>query len=461
MTKTNQSQAGDGDEVEAFMAQYPDFSAIDLLVFDQSGCARGKRMPVEKLRSVFEEGIRLPGSVFALDITGASVEATGLIWEDGDADRVCRPVSGTLAPAPWLQPPAGQLVLTMYEEDGRPFYGDPRHALDNVLARYRARGWTVVAAPELEFYVTDLERDATGRPRMPAPPGRPEREEAVQVYDMNTVADYNALLAEIYGACDVQRLPIEGTIAEYAPGQLEVNLTHVPDAMRAATDALLLKRIIKGVATRHGYDATFMAKPFIEHSGNGFHIHFSVLDEDGRNIFDNGGDEGSELLRFAIGGLRKAMAEGMLLFAPNINSYRRFQENSYAPMAPTWGYNNRTVALRVPGGPPEARRIEHRVAGADANPFTLLAAILASALYGIEHEIDPGPPIEGNAYEQAVRSLPAYLPQALELFERSELFPQYLGPEFCRLYAICKREEYEKFSAYVTGRELSWYFRTA
>jgi len=352
------------------------------------------------------------------------------------------------------------LLMTMFEEDGRPFFADPRQVLVGVLERYRGHGWTPVVAAELEFYLTDRERDADGRPQAPTPPGRRDREAEVQVYDMALVADYNAVIDEIYRCCAVQGLPVEATITEYAPGQMEVNLTHVADACRAADQAVLLKRLIKGVAHAHGYGATFMAKPFADQAGNGMHVHFSVVDDEGRNIFDDGGDGGTETLRHAIGGLAATMAEGMLLWAPNVNSYRRFQVGLYAPTAPTWGYDNRTVALRVPAGPPPARRIEHRVAGADANPYALIAGILAGALHGIEGQIDAGPPVEGNAYEAAPPSLPDSCHEAIRAFAASKTVADLLGADFCRVYAACKREEYDRFNTQVTRREIDWYLHS-
>jgi len=455
--------SGDGDvpeEAKAFLDAHPEIEAIDLLMPDLSGMARGKRLPRGKLAAVFEDGVRMPGSVFALDITGATVDETGLIWEDGDADRICRPVPGTLVTAPWLDPPAGQLLMTMFEEDGRRFHADPRQALVGVLDQFRRRGWTPVVAVELEFYLVGRARDDEGRPVPPCPPGRARPDSDVQVYDMDTLALYNTLIDGIYRACAAQGLPVEATIAEYAPGQMEVNLTHIADAARAADQAMMLKRAIKGVAGRHGYDATFMAKPFADQAGNGAHVHFSILDEDGGNIFDDGGEAGTNLLHHAIGGLAATMIDAMLLFAPNANSYRRFQEKSYAPMAPTWGYNNRTVALRVPAGPPRAKRIEHRLAGADVNAHVLIAGILAGALYGIENAIDPGAPLEGNAYEQAPPVLPDSWIEAIRQFENSPILPDLLGADFCRVYGACKRAEFARFNAHVTRRELDWYLHS-
>ena len=213
-------------------------------------------------------------------------------------------------------------------------------------------------------------------------------------------------LEDVYDACRVQGIPADAAISENGCGQFEINLLHVADPLRAADDALLFKRLVKAIARKHGLAASFMAKTYGDQSGNGFHVHFSLIDDDGRNVFDDGGDEGSEHLRHAVGGLISAMAETTLLFAPHLNSYRRLRKGTHAPVAMAWGYENRTAAVRIPGGAAAARRIEHRVAGADANPYLVMAGILGAALIGIERELIPPDPTEGDAYAQDLPTLP-------------------------------------------------------
>ncbi|MFG1489662.1 glutamine synthetase, partial [Oceanospirillum sp. HFRX-1_2] len=207
-----------------------------------------------------------------------------------------------------------------------------------------------------------------------------------------------SFFGEVRSACVEQGIPADTIISELGPGQFEINLMHVADPALAGDHATLFKRLVKGVARKHDFGATFMAKPYADKSGNGFHVHFSLIDKDGNNVFDDGTDAGSDLLRHAIAGLMETMADSMLIFAPHLNSYRRFAAGAHAPTFASWGYENRTVALRVPESEPVARRIEHRVSGADANPYLVLASVLAGALYGIENKLQPPSPIEGDAY---------------------------------------------------------------
>jgi glutamine synthetase len=251
-------------------------------------------------------------------------------------------------------------------------------------------------------------------------------------------------------------------MSEYAPGQFEITLEHRADALRAVDEAVLFKRAVRGVAARHGCIACFMAKPFADRAGTGMHLHASLAEAGGGNAFASEDPAGSPLLRHAIGGLRATLADGMAVFAPHANSYRRFRAMSYAPVAPTWGVNNRSVSLRVPAGPPSSRHVEHRVAGADANPYLVAALVLAGMAHGIEQRIDPGPPVQGNGYEQAPRGdLPTDWHAALERAARSGFLVEALGPAFLEVFLALKRRECEKFGALVSDRDYEWYLDTA
>lgn len=448
------------DEVRLFSERHPDTEIIEALVTDTNGVIRGKQLPAGALAKVYGSGLRLPASVFALDIWGQDVEASGLIFETGDADRVCVPVPGTLKPVPWLATPTAQLLLTMVENDGRPFHADPRQVLSRVLAAYRARELTPVVAIELEFYLFDARRDEQGRPQLPLSPVTGQRLFDSQLYGLDELQEFGEVFGAINRACVAQGIPTDTLIAEQAPGQYEINLVHLPDALAAADYAVMLKRVIKGVATSHRMTASFMAKPFGHRSGNGMHVHFSLLDRDGRNVFDDGSEQGSPVLRQAIAGLLATMADGMAVFAPNANSYRRFQPGSHAPMAPAWGYDNRSTALRIPLAEPAAMRIEHRVAGADANPYLTLATILAGALHGMEQRLEPPPATVGDAYAQHPRSLPDTWEHALERFENSDFIRERLGAGEQKIYSACKWQELFAFRRQVTPLEYDAYLRT-
>jgi len=462
MTDSTQSAArlGHPDEVHAFFERNPDVEAVQLVITDLNGVGRGKNIAREELDALYAGGRNVAGSILGLDVTGEDVEETGLVWSVGDADQCCRPVAGTLARAGWLARPTAQLLGTMFELDGRPAKADPRHALARVIARLQERGFTPVVAVELEFYL--LERDADGRLRPARGLLSGSGSDRIQAYGLGRLDDMAPLFDDLYVAAQALGLPVRTLMSEYAPGQFEITLEHRADALRAVDEAVLFKRAVRGVAARHGKLACFMAKPFADMAGTGMHLHASLADRDGRNACADEAPAGSKVLRHAIGGLRDTLADGMAVFAPHANSYRRFRAMSYAPVAPTWGVNNRSVSLRVPAGPPASRHVEHRVAGADANPYLVAALVLAGMLRGIERGIDPGPPVEGNGYEQArAGELPTQWPAALERAANSEFLADALGAEFLEVFLAVKRRECEKFGALVTDRDYEWYLDTA
>jgi glutamine synthetase len=425
---------------------------------------RGKRLRRHEIAAVYEHGRFLPGSILVNDVTGQDVEATGLVWEDGDADRVARPIRGRLTPAPWLGADVAQVPVTMFELDGRPHDLDPRHVLQRVIDRFAADGLVPVVACELEYYLVDARRGADGRIQLPQSPQTGDRPTQHQVYGLREVEEASPFLRELWAAADAMGVPLEGAISEYAPGQLELTLKHHADALRAADDAVLYKRAAKGVALRHGCEATFMAKPFADLAGSGMHLHVSVNDKAGRNIFASDKPEGEPVLAHAIGGMKALLADSMAIFAPNANSFRRFKANSYAPVAPTWGVNNRTVSFRVTAGPAASRHVEHRICGADANSTLAVAALLAAIHHGIKHKIDPGAPIEGDGYTLAAEqglSLPRHWNLALDAFAGSAPMRDYLGARFHQMFAAIKRAEYDRYHAQVTELDYEWYLRNA
>lgn len=445
-------------EVQRFLEENPDVAAVDCVIADINGCLRGKRVRRDALTKVYTDGICLPGSLYALDITGTTVEATGLGFDSGDADQICRPVPGRLSRSPWQKSATGQVLMAMHGEDDQPYFADPRCALATVTARFSEMGLTPVVAVELEFYLIDRLRDR-GRPRPPLSPATGEREASTQVYGMKELDDYVEFIEAVRVAAERQNLPADTAVSEYAPGQYEVNLRHRDDAVAACDDAILLKRLLKGVAKQFGMEATFMAKPYEDRAGNGLHVHVSLVDKDGRNVFAGNDALGSDALRHAIGGLKQTMAESTAIFAPTANSYRRYRADSFVPMSPTWGANNRTLALRIPAGSRDATRVEHRVAGADANPYLVMAAILAGMHHGITHRIDPGPPTEGNAYAQHPPSIPCYWNDALARFDGAAVLPSYLGEAFCHVYSACRWHECDTFNAHISPLEYEWYLR--
>ncbi|WP_419255792.1 glutamine synthetase family protein [Caulobacter sp. ErkDOM-YI] len=454
----------DPQECRDFLAANPQVRFVDVFFTSMTGVPRGKRLRIHELQAVYDYGRFLPGSILVVDTTGADCEDTGLVWEDGDADRRARPVPGTLTLAPWLGDDMAQVMLSLYELDGTPNDLDPRHVLQRVLDRYAADGLTPVAACELEYYLVDLERTADGDLQPPKSLQTGRRPHGIEVYGLPELEAIAPFLRELWDTADVIGVPLEGAISEFAPSQVELTLKHKPDALRACDDALLYKRMAKGVALRHGCEATFMAKPWADKAGNGFHVHVSFNDKDGNNLCADEDPEGSAMLRHAIGGMKQLLGEGMAILAPNANSYRRFKANSYAPVAATWGVNNRTVSLRIPAGPAPTRHVEHRVAGADGNPYLVMAVLLASAHHGLTHRIDPGPAVVGDGYAAAAKEksrLPSHWFASVDLFDQSAVLRDYLGDRFVDMFVSVKRTEQARFFEVVTSLDFDWYLRNA
>jgi glutamine synthetase len=451
-------------EAEAFLKDHPEIQYFEVFFTSMTGVPRGKRLRRHELMNIYDYGRFLPGSILVVDTVGADCEDTGLVWEDGDADRIARPVPGTLVPAPWLGDDVGQVMLSLYELDGTPNDLDPRHVLQRVLERYKADGLTPVVACELEYYLVDIERGEDGRLKPARSFNTDETPKGIQVYGLPEVEAYGAFFRQLWETADAQNVPLEGAIAEFAPGQVELTLKHKPDALRAADDAVIYKRLAKGVALSLGIEATFMAKPWSDQAGSGFHVHISVADKNGNNLCAAESPEGSDLLKHMIGGMKDHLSDCMGILAPGANSYKRFKANSYAPVGLTWGVNNRTVSLRVTAGPAHTRHVEHRVAGADANPYLVLAAILACAHHGITHKTDPGPAVVGNGYEVAAKTganLPKNWFAAVDYLDKSKVLRDYLGERFVDKYIIVKRTEQARFYEEITELDYEWYLRNA
>lgn len=449
------------EEIAALRREHPAIRFVDVLLADLCGVPRGKRVTMAELEGVYAGGFLLPGSMFALDVLGHTIEQTGLGFEEGDADRACLPIPGTLVPVPWLKDEVAQVQVSMADGGGAAFYGDPRHVLAQVIERFRKLRLTPVVAVELEFYLLDLQRTAAGAVQPPRLPQTQRREYRTQINSMSDLGEYSAVLADISTACERQRIPAGTALAEYGPGQFEVNLHHAADALRACDEAIRFKRLVRAVALNHGMEATFMPKPYRDMAGSGAHLHVSLIDDGGRNVFECADAAGNEPLHHAIGGLAATMADAMLVFAPTANSYRRYRSESYVPLKPSWAVNNRGVALRIPVSDAKNRRVEHRVAGADANPYLLCAAVLAGMHYGLAGKIDPGAPLQGNAYRDAKPSLPITWPEAALAFERSAFVREYFGERFQNLFVTTRRGELQAFESHVTTLEYDWYVTTS
>jgi glutamine synthetase len=319
----------------------------------------------------------------------------------------------------------------------------PRNVLRRVLALYEAQGWRPVVAPEMEFFLTARNID----PNMPVQPpmGRSGRRAAgKQAYSMSAVDEYGKVIDDIYDFAEAQGLEIDGILQEGGAGQIELNLAH-GDPVRLADDVFYFKRMIREAALRHDCFATFMAKPIAGEPGSAMHIHTSVVDaKTGKNIF--AGPKGVETEAFGhfIGGLQKHLGAAVALFAPYVNSYRRYVPDFAAPINLEWGRDNRTTGLRVPISSPAARRIENRLPGMDCNPYLAIAATLACGYLGLMNKVSPRPEFTGSAYIDS-EDIPANLGDALDMLDEDEALKEVMGPEFIKVYDSVKRNEYKEF----------------
>ncbi len=444
-------------QFDALVKARPELQHVDAVVTDLNGVLRGKRMPVAEAGKLFESGMQLPHSVYLMDVHGEMANPFGRGFGDGDPDGTAWPIPGTLSPVWGEGAPRAQMLMTLRDNAGVPDPAEPRAALERTLERFAELKLTPVCALELEFYLIDPERTPEGMPQPPLDPRSGARESIASVYGIDDLDRYREFLVTLDAAAKAQGVPVSAASKEYAPGQFEANLKHQKDARAAADHAIFLKQIVKAAARACGFEATFMAKPYADRAGTGLHIHLSLIDANGHNVFDDGSAAGSETLRHAIGGLQALMAESMALFAPSVNSYRRFQPDMFAPVNRRWGVNNRSAGLRIPVGPGEARRVEHRVAGADANPYFALAAVLAGVHHGVTHKLDPGAPAEGNVSRDPDLSLPFAIEDALSRLEHAQVLPHYLGDQTLALYRETKRIEAQRFRRIITAAEYAWY----
>ncbi len=447
-------------EAHAFLDANPDITSIHVIWTDICGVARGKILRRDELVPAWKDGRFMPISALVLDITGQDVPETGLVFDEGDRDMLLWPVLGSLVRIPWMEEPTAQYLASVHDLDGTPHFADPRNALEAIVKRFQTElNMTPVGAVEVEFFLMDRASAIAGEPRAPKSLINEHRPQHFQAYYLQDLDDFAPFFKDLYAYCEAQGLPAKTLISEYAPGQMEIVLRHRADVLKACDEGIMLKRLIKATAEKHGMAATFMAKPYAQWTGSGMHIHVSLGDEKGNNLFAADDPMQNELLLHSIGGLKAAMAESMLIFAPNANSYRRFRRNSYAPVSASWGINNRTVSIRIPAGAASACHIEHRPSGADANPYLVMAAILAGMHYGITEKADPGNPVVGNGYEKRAKYIPGNWFDAIDAFWRASILKEYFGKPFVDTYCTIKEVEADRFYAEPTLRDFEWYLR--
>jgi len=459
------SDRGSPEELEIFLKQHPDVKMIETLLPDINGILRGKRIGKDEIQTLYKEGLKACASTPFVDSRGEIAVEIGIGTRDGDPDVMSYPVKNTLAPIPWLDSPTAQVFTSLYNFDGSSFYSDPRYVLQRTCEKLSDSGYKATVATEFEFYLLEPGNGSVPQPKLGTIPGTGLKQQGLQYLSTQDMWENDAVLTDILHFCELQNIPANTALSEFSPGQFEINLHHIDDPIIACDQGAMLKRAIKGTTFKHELGASFMAKPFADYAGSGLHIHVSLFDEEGNNVFADATSKSvpaiSNIMKHAIGGLQQTMADAMAIFAPNANSYRRLQPFSFVPLAPIWGYNHRGVALRIPVCDSRNMRVEHRVASADANPYLVMAALLAGIHYGISNRCEPTEMVaEGTMVDDQEITLPVRWEAALDKFKNSEILPEYLGEDFCRVFEIVRRSECDRFHAQISNLDYEWYLRS-
>ena len=440
------------DSIETFLKEHH-IDEVECLVPDMAGIARGKILPAHKfLQGMRSTGLRIPEDVFIQTVNGDYPDDYAGVVSAATRDVYMVPDPSTIRIVPWYDEPTAQVICDAHHfaDEGEVQIAS-RHILKRILALYEAEGWQPVVAPELEFFLVDVNTDPD-YPLVP-PIGRSgRRETSRQAYGVDAVNEFDPIFEEVYDFCEAQGIDIDTLTHEGGAAQMEMNFNH-GDPLLLADQAFLFKRTVREAAIRHKVYATFMAKPMQGEPGSSMHVHQSVLDaKTGRNLFSTRGGKDTALFRNHIAGLQRYLPTVMPMLAPNVNSYRRLMPDYDAPINTHWGYDNRTVGLRVPVSGPPNRRVENRLAGADANPYLAIAGSLACGYLGMKEKLKPRQPIEGSAYRLA-RTLPRTLYDALERFNGTRALKPIFGPIFIDAVTMVKGEELDAYQQVISSWE--------
>ena len=426
-------------------------SEVECIFPDMAGSSKGKILPVERfIKSIDENSLKLADSVFGQTVSGKWVYESEIIdYVEEDLHMV--PDFSTIRKIPWNKEPTAQILCDLHYSTNEPSEIAPRQVLKNIIQLLDEKNLKAVVAPELEFYLCEQNLD----PDLPlkTPVGKSgRRESGSRVFGIDAVNEFDELTDQIYDYCELMEIGVDTLVHEAGPSQIEINLNH-GDPLALADQAFMFKRAVRQVALQHGIHATFMAKPYQGQPGSSMHIHQNLFAKKGnRNLFcDIDGNNTKEFLYF-IGGLQTYLPDAMLLFAPYVNSYRRFVIDASAPINTHWGIENRTVAFRVPSSQANARRIENRIPGADTNPYLAIAASLACGYLGLNEKIDPEKPIAGDAFERR-HNIPKYLPDALKRLKVSNGLAEVLGKDFITLYTEIKQTEHDAYQNVISAWE--------
>jgi len=425
---------------------------VECVISDINGIARGKITPLPKF--IAEKTMRLPESVLLQTVTGGHIDndVYYALLDPADVDMICRPDPAAIFLIPWAVVPTAQIIHDCHDRAGNPSSLSSRNILRNVLGLYEAQGWQPIVSPEMEFYLTKRCED----PDLPLQPpiGRSGRQETGrQSFSIDAANEFDPLFEDMYDWCEAQGLDIDTLVHEEGTAQMEINFRH-GDPLALADQVFVFKRTMREAALKHNIAATFMAKPITHQPGSAMHLHQSVVDRNtGESVFSNPDGSMSELFLHHIGGLQTYIPQVLPLFAPNVNSFRRFLPETSAPVNVEWGLENRTCGLRVPHSDAANRRIENRLPGADANPYLATAASLLCGYLGMIRAITPSAAAQGRAYERRNLRLPLTIEAALERMENCDVMKEYLGAGFVSGYVAVKRVEHENFKQVISSWE--------
>ncbi|GGH91011.1 glutamine synthetase [Pseudomonas fluvialis] len=437
-------------EVRQFRQQYPQVRFVDLICLDIPGHFYGKRYPIELLEKVAAGSpLKLPQNCVLLGAQGGLYEIGDYCFHDGDPDALRRLVPGTLRPVTWESQPLGQMLITS-DGTAAPIEFEPREVLARVVQRLAARGIHPVVAFELEFYLFDKALKE-GLPQYPHDPygGDADDQPSMHIERLSRFAD---VLDDMTATARLQGIDATVITAEIGPGQFEINFNHCQDPMQAADSSALFCRSTRGVARQHGYRASFMAKPYLQYPGSGMHVHVSLYDAAGANLLAV--DE-QRPLRHAVAGCLALLPQLMPIYAPNHNSYRRLGAAVNAASKASWGYEDRDACIRIPDADPHNLRLEFRLPGADANPYLVLAALLASIEHGLQAGCEPIAPLNEDRHSGI--DFPLDLLQAVRNMQHSAAVQAALGREFVMVYCENKRQDHLAFLHAISPREYQWY----
>ena len=456
----DKSRSQSMQQISAWLKEHK-IKYVQSLIGDHTGIARGKVFPVDKF--IEEGGCRLAETILLMGATGdlAASKYLYTLADERDIDMILTPDANACYLLPWADEPTAMIIHDCLDQQANDIELSPRNLLKKVIALYQNKGWQAVIAPEMELYLTKTNTDSNQE--LEAPLGKSGRAEiGRQSFGLDAVSEFEPLLKDIYGWAEQQRLSLDIVVHEEGRGQFEFNFNH-GEPLNLADQVFVFKRTVKAAAEKHGITATFMAKPMSEQPGSAMHIHQSIVDiKTGKNIFaDDSDDAGfSEAFYHYLGGLQTYTAQLMPMYAPNVNSYRRFLLDQATPTNLHWGIENRTVGLRVPDAPAIAKRVENRLPGADANPYLAIAATLICGYIGMMEKITPSAESTDKANIAPNDHLPRNIEASMALMANSETIRKYLGDTFVDGFLATREAEYNNFKSVVTSWERHYLLTT-